>query len=543
MKKILLLSLAVMMLPVAMGAMSLQLADEGTIWDSPRLTPLTPSQEMFKLPAYKIALLDLVCPAFVKADEDVNFSFKIRNLGTKKVAPNLTTLVVAVDGDSVNTLTNETEFFNKAIEISSTFSTVGITPGEHRLSITLTTLAGEALEEPVVLETVFKMFTSVMPRQKHLIEQFTSNTCTYCPLGTSMLEVLLGKRDDLIRVAIHGNLSSKDPANTKQCDSIFSLEGADGWPYGSFDRSTGYAGPDAIVTGLGFYEEYHEQVADELCAFFDQVTENMPTFISINGECEVNPITREATISISGDISPDFDQMMGTDAKLTVYIIEDSLIYKQINLGVTDTKYRHDGVLREVLGTVYGVGINRDGDTYRNDFSMILPEAWNLEKLHVVAFISRPLINGKTKNYSDMYVNNAEQFDFYILPATAAPEIDVVTTDSTVVITASGEGDVLLYVDNEPVDNPCTIARSDEEVTVTALATAQDGDKLMNTTVKQVIIPALESDGVDELLTGKTVAGVRYYNMMGQEMPEATGATIVVTTWTDGTTSVTKVMK
>ena len=48
---------------------------------------------------------------------------------------------------------------------------------------------------------------------------------------------------------------------------------------------------------------------------------------------------------------------------------------------------------------------------------------------------------------------------------------------------------------------------------------------------------------VDELNAGKTVAGVRYFNMAGQEMQEANGLTIVVTTYTDGTTSTAKVMK
>ena len=49
--------------------------------------------------------------------------------------------------------------------------------------------------------------------------------------------------------------------------------------------------------------------------------------------------------------------------------------------------------------------------------------------------------------------------------------------------------------------------------------------------------------GIDELANGKTVAGVRYFNMAGQEMQEVNGMTIVVTTYTDGTTSAVKVMK
>ena len=48
---------------------------------------------------------------------------------------------------------------------------------------------------------------------------------------------------------------------------------------------------------------------------------------------------------------------------------------------------------------------------------------------------------------------------------------------------------------------------------------------------------------LDELMGGKTVAGVRYFNMAGQEMQQAEGLTIVVTTYTDGTTSAVKVIK
>jgi len=48
---------------------------------------------------------------------------------------------------------------------------------------------------------------------------------------------------------------------------------------------------------------------------------------------------------------------------------------------------------------------------------------------------------------------------------------------------------------------------------------------------------------IDEAATDKQVAGVRYFNMAGQEMTEANGLTIIVTTYTDGTTSAVKVMK
>ena len=48
---------------------------------------------------------------------------------------------------------------------------------------------------------------------------------------------------------------------------------------------------------------------------------------------------------------------------------------------------------------------------------------------------------------------------------------------------------------------------------------------------------------VEEIMAGKTVANVRYFNVTGQEMAQPNGLTIQVTTYTDGTTSAVKVMK
>jgi hypothetical protein len=48
---------------------------------------------------------------------------------------------------------------------------------------------------------------------------------------------------------------------------------------------------------------------------------------------------------------------------------------------------------------------------------------------------------------------------------------------------------------------------------------------------------------VDELNANKAVASQRYFNVAGQEMKEANGITIVVTTYSDGTISTAKMMK
>ena len=79
------------------------------------------------------------------------------------------------------------------------------------------------------------------------------------------------------------------------------------------------------------------------------------------------------------------------------------------------------------------------------------------------------------------------------------------------------------------------------ETTVLARATAEG--KATSEVAERSFTLSDDATSVNELVNGKTVAGVRYFNMAGQEMQEANGMTIVVTTYTDGTTSAVKVIK
>ena len=67
-----------------------------------------------------------------------------------------------------------------------------------------------------------------------------------------------------------------------------------------------------------------------------------------------------------------------------------------------------------------------------------------------------------------------------------------------------------------------------------------DGEKNASDIVYLEVYP---DTGVDELNAGKQIAGVRYFNLAGQEMAQPNGMTIQVTTYTDGTRTATKVIK
>ena len=134
-------------------------------------------------------------------------------------------------------------------------------------------------------------------------------------------------------------------------------------------------------------------------------------------------------------------------------------------------------------------------------------------------------------------------------PQTDAPEFNV--SEDGLTVEATGEGTVTLYVvdadgNATAIDNPTTFDQKDQAYEVTLKAVAHVDGAKDGVATKTIIIPAKSTEpgtGVNELVDGKAVKSVRYFNMAGQEMQEVNGVTIVVTTYTDGTTSAVKVMK
>ena len=382
--------------------------------------------EKDSFPDYRILASNLRTLSMIQEGDSLPFALDVHNRGIKQIGAGGLSMDVDVDGELVANITNENPFENGYCTIIDAIPTDGLESREHTLTVTLQAVDGIALDEPIVLETKFLSYKNSYPRQKHLVEQLTSTYCTYCPLGNSMLSILTSQRDDIIWVGIHGNLGSGvDPFRSNQADSImvYMTGGSISYPSGAFDRSTGWNDDVNIVNGLGYYEEYHQLVADYLGEFFDYITEANPSFAEIKADCSFNESTRMATVSVHGRISPDFDLMVGDDAKLTVYLTEDSLTARQLDNGTWISNYVHNGVFRMALGSVMGEDLNRFGGQYKNVYRFQVPSGWNWHNLNVVAFISRPLSN-YVNGFTDMAVNNADKFKFQISDAVEEIETD-----------------------------------------------------------------------------------------------------------------------
>ncbi len=378
-------------------------------------------------PEYLIGVSELFIPSYVKLGEDTYFLYSSRNLGVAGNVPaGSVAYDVLIDGEVVSTMTNSRDLTRSAQDFEGSLSTTGLAVGKHTLTIRVNSLNGEPVETPLSASITFTVYENGFAHQMHLLEQFTSTYCTWCPLGIGMIQKLMELRDDIAWVGIHGNMSGTDPMRTLQCDSIMLYQGSNSYPSGSFDRSVGWDSQTAIVTGLGFYEEYHSEVAAELSSFYDYLAE-APAFATVNINSTYDADTREAVITVSGDLTPDFDQMLGADSKLTVYITEDGIVARQLNQGTWVSDFVHNGVMRRALPSVFGGNLNRNGDTYENVYTYTIPASWKPENLNVVAFISRPLANGATGVYTDMFVNqvNKRKLGEYDEPETLRGDVNL----------------------------------------------------------------------------------------------------------------------
>ena len=100
-----------------------------------------------------------------------------------------------------------------------------------------------------------------------------------------------------------------------------------------------------------------------------------------------------------------------------------------------------------------------------------------------------------TTQGKDSYFTVTEAFVEQGSTLSNSPDINVETFDDRCVVTATGTGEVHLYIGNDEVNNPHTIMRTNEDQHITAMATNKDPGKEMATIYYGFTVPKLESSG------------------------------------------------
>ncbi len=371
-----------------------------------------------------IALKNLTLDKYASKGTDLAYSFNIKSDGN--ALPASYVLNITVDGNTVQTLdtpialTSGNQKYNGKLTLPS-----DIAMGSHRFAVRVATINGTAPTQNIdddTLEGTFTIYEGTATRQMHLIENFTSVQCTYCPLGHDLLEKMQEMYPNKYAwVAMHGAGMGKDPFYLTDGSSdfieYFSMPTGSGYPSAGFDR---YIIDDptlnsygTIGIGLGYSSFYQETAASMIDAALMEAYSKIPAFVDVNIATEYNEAAKELTIKVYGNGVNGANQLLDGN-RLTVYLTEDGLVSTQLNNGKYDNDYVHNNVLRKIINEyAWGDEVNWTSDSsYENDFTVKLDNEWNAKNMHVVAFISGSYAVWKNEDwyyadYGDAYVNNA----------------------------------------------------------------------------------------------------------------------------------------
>lgn len=210
-----------------------------------------------------------------------------------------------------------------------------------------------------------------------LIEDFTGQRCINCPTGTEIINGIVDTygEDNVIAVGIHsGPLGFAGNSKTvglmtdtgNEYYTRWDKENKMGQPWVIFNRKTS---PDS------HYNNWAAMVSTI-------ISEKANLSVKIDNAYDAATRTLTTTVGADG--------VNGTvNGKLQVWIVEDGVKALQMMPdGSANKEYIHNHVFRAAVNGTWGEDVTvKEGETTTKQYSYVLPEAWDADKIAVVAFV------------------------------------------------------------------------------------------------------------------------------------------------------------
>lgn len=240
----------------------------------------------------------------------------------------------------------------------------------------------EGLTSPVYEITVLPAPTKF--EQNVLIEDYTGTWCGWCPRISHAIELVEQQTTNAVIAAIHRGNS--DPGSAYYDPYNFSagvledLIGLQGYPTGMLNRTTEWNYPEP------------NNVSQVINLTSGQADVGLALSPSLNG----STMNIEVRVKFGGQFS-------ASSAKLVVYILEDNLIFDQVNYtsyyggGAIISNFEHHNVVRAALTNLLGDQIPASefsaDNIYEASYTVAIPSNISVQQnMSVAAFV----INGNT---------------------------------------------------------------------------------------------------------------------------------------------------
>lgn len=248
-------------------------------------------------------------------------------------------------------------------------------------------------------DTSYMATVETAQTKNYYIEEFSGVKCSNCPQGAAKLEAMSAapeNKDRLKIVTVHALMLADPDFNKGSKQDLRSVDGENiikviyggevAKPVASFDRlSIGTLGGEKLIGPLSTWESMLSKAKQDY--------PNTPVNIHITTK-EVGANTYNINVKVA------YTQDVNVPQYLTIYLIEDSIVDKQIDPEIENYTYRH--VLRQSITPFNGKPIldslntKQAGLVYEANYQFIHEpnvenayrhKNWKMKDMHVVAFV------------------------------------------------------------------------------------------------------------------------------------------------------------
>ena len=378
---------------------------------------------------------------FVKNDTKTGLAFTCHNDGRDNITN--VKFGIEVDGEKMGTFTYDKttagDAFREITNADYSNIPVGLpinkdwAIGEHEVTVYPVLVEGKEPEGDLTndkLTTKFKVYKDNFDRTKNLVEFYACQMSKYTFFADAVLTKTAKARedDDLAIVSIHGDGQQVNEDGTVETLSdVFTVPEANKLAYYStpsdgsaafnryfYDNDVINAEKALTVNMAAQDPSDQDNVVGMLNKIIKESAAYYPSFSTVGIDSKLDDATGKLSIKVMGKLINQYQQLIGDDARLTVYLTEDKIIGKQNTGGsIAKPRFTHNYVLRKIVTGTLGDALQTNGNSYENDYEVELDDAWKSKNMHIIAFVSRPMKeqekDGKTALASamnDLWVDN-----------------------------------------------------------------------------------------------------------------------------------------
>lgn len=385
---------------------------------------------------HDLVLDKIAMSPFVKNNTKTGLAFTCHNDGRDNITN--VKFGIEVDGEKMGTFTydkdNVGDKFREITNADYSNIPVGLpinkdwAIGEHEVTVYPVLVEGKEPEGDLTndkLTTKFKVYKDNFDRTKNLVEFYTCQMSKYTFFADAVLTKTAKARedDDLAIVSIHGDGQQvNEDGSVETLSDVFTVPEANKLAYYStpsdgsaafnryfYDNDVINAEKALTVNMAAQDPSDQDNVVGMLNTIIKESAAYYPSFSTVGIDSKLDDATGKLSIKVMGKLINQYQQLIGDDARLTVYLTEDKIIGKQNTGGsIAKPRFTHNYVLRKIVTGTLGDALQTNGNSYENDYEVELDDAWKSKNMHIIAFVSRPMKetekDGKTALASAMNV-------------------------------------------------------------------------------------------------------------------------------------------